>query len=561
MSQPRTSGASRAGARPRGLLDSLLCRQLGNVHGAPLPNSGSRARNPLTPPLVAAVSPRALLEDLTCDSARDVHGFASGGRGVPPFSVRYCPDAGRGHVLAVADESGRVSMIDTRHGVAEQRADDGFPAHHNALFDLAWVAGERRLVTGSGDQTCKLFDVETKLELSSYHAHRGSVKSVSVRPGAPHLFASGARDGDIHVWDVRAGTAPVVTVLNAHYSPDAAGGKRKRTAGVSSTQSVSAVAYLPDTGAGTLLASAGATDGTVKLWDLRTTAGGRGGGKAREKKPAAVHELRPQASGGGRAHGVTSLAVDAAGGRLLASSTDNSIYLYDVVRPSRGEVGRLRGHMTDTFYVKATFSPDGRFVASGSSDFRLYVWELGRVDPMPLCVRGHRSEVSGVAWSANDWCEIATCSDDCTVRVWRVDRDSPRRSLASPALAHTDAPADDADEELEAFAAAMPMAPPPPRSPAAAAATSGGPSPRRRAISDYLVPATPADAPAAPAAETPAEAAGAQAAAADTPATAPAPAPVSASAASASASASAAGPSSEGARRSGTLRDFFSGVD
>ena len=177
MSQPRTSGASRAGARPRGLLDSLLCRQLGNVHGAPLPNSGSRARNSLTPPLVAAVSPRALLEDLTCDSARDVHGFASGGRGVPPFSVRYCPDAGRGHVLAVADESGLVSMIDTRHGVAEQRADDGFPAHHNALFDLAWVAGERRLVTGSGDQTCKLFDVETKLELSSYHAHRGSVKS------------------------------------------------------------------------------------------------------------------------------------------------------------------------------------------------------------------------------------------------------------------------------------------------------------------------------------------------------------------------------------------------
>ena len=65
-------------------------------------------------------------------------------RGVPPFSVRCAAvDAGRGHVLAVADESGLVSMIDTRHGVAEQRADDGFPAHHNALFDLAWVAGER----------------------------------------------------------------------------------------------------------------------------------------------------------------------------------------------------------------------------------------------------------------------------------------------------------------------------------------------------------------------------------------------------------------------------------
>ena len=89
MSQPRTSGASRAGARPRGLLDSLLCRQLGNVHGAPLPNSGSRARNSLTPPLVAAVSPRALLEDLTCDSARDVHGFASGGRGVPCMQAKY----------------------------------------------------------------------------------------------------------------------------------------------------------------------------------------------------------------------------------------------------------------------------------------------------------------------------------------------------------------------------------------------------------------------------------------------------------------------------------------
>ena len=130
MSQPRTSGTS-APARALAACStrcSAGSSATSTVRRSPFPLARAiLSRRPSSPQSLRARSSRPHVRQRARRRC-----FRGGGRGVPPFSVRYCPDAGRGHVLAVADESGLVSMIDTRHGVAEQRADDGFPAHHNA---------------------------------------------------------------------------------------------------------------------------------------------------------------------------------------------------------------------------------------------------------------------------------------------------------------------------------------------------------------------------------------------------------------------------------------------
>ena len=66
-------------------------------------------------------------------------------------------------------------------------------AHQNALFDLAWASHDR-ILTGSGDQTCRLFDVASTREIQVFRGHTGSVKAVSVKPVEPNTFASSARD-------------------------------------------------------------------------------------------------------------------------------------------------------------------------------------------------------------------------------------------------------------------------------------------------------------------------------------------------------------------------------
>ena len=39
-------------------------------------------------------------------------------------------------------------------------------------------------------------------------------------------------------------------------------------------------------------------------------------------------------------------------------------------------------------------------------------------------LRGHRGEVSAVAWNLRRFDQVVTCGDDARVRVWSVDRDA-----------------------------------------------------------------------------------------------------------------------------------------
>ncbi|KAI3985633.1 hypothetical protein MKX01_033916, partial [Papaver californicum] len=198
------------------------------------------------------VNKRPYLGNLSSDPAR------FGGAGVvsiehsgipnPPLALSYSKTNGNSHLLAVTDEDGFVSLFDTRRRLASftncrEKAGSiivslwvclyvanilgafvcllklefgccsmcvsvearvcQWEAHDNAIFDLCWTKDDTRLLTASGDQHIKIWNVEERVCVGVFTGHTGSVKSVCAHPSNGDLIVSGSRDGSFAQWDLR----------------------------------------------------------------------------------------------------------------------------------------------------------------------------------------------------------------------------------------------------------------------------------------------------------------------------------------------------------------------
>lgn len=383
---------------------------------------------------------------------------------IPPFTLRFSNTACDGHAVLAGDEDGILTVLDTRRSLRDQMRvlspshapPARFRAHDNAIFDAVWMAGDSRIVSASGDASIRVFDPETLFRTALCRGARQSVKCVrAVNPSASaFLLVSSGRDGAIRLHDLRVRSVfdpsqcrdlfhkPVYEIQRAHTPASAATptpSKRRRISAPPPCASVTSVAVVP--GSETQVFSAGAADGAIKLWDIRASCTAASKGRVDVQ---CVESVTPSdeprhgaAHAGRRRHGIASLDIDASGTKLLASSTDSSIYLYDAQQLGLGHSQLLAGHTANSFYIRAAFSPCGRFVASGSGDTAGYIWDLegerytaesGCVQPIVrLC--GHRGgDVSVVEWSNADPFTLVTCGDDTTVKVWRANAALGERS-------------------------------------------------------------------------------------------------------------------------------------
>jgi WD40 repeat protein len=93
-----------------------------------------------------------------------------------------------------------------------------------------------------------------------------------------------------------------------------------------------------------------------------------------------------------------------------------SVPQVSVERAAWQELATLRGH--EKWVNSVAFSPDGKFLASGSSDDTVKVWEVGSWREVAT-LRGHKGFVFSVAFSP-DGKFLASGSSDDTVKVWEV---------------------------------------------------------------------------------------------------------------------------------------------
>ncbi|XP_053314665.1 denticleless protein homolog [Spea bombifrons] len=370
---------------------------------------------------------QSLLQGYRC-LRRDEHiSYGELGMQVPPFGCSFNTAADAPHILAVANEEGIVRLYDTECRNTEKQIVKEWVAHTNAVFDIAWVPGEHKLVTASGDQTAKLWDVKAGEAVGVCKGHQCSLKSVAFSKFETAVFSTGGRDGNIMVWDTRCNKKDgfyrqVNQISGAHnalekQTPSKIKKKKPAVRGlapsVDSQQSVTVVIFQDEH----TLISAGAVDGFVKMWDLRKNY------TAYRQDPIAV-KVFPYPGNSTRKLGYSSLVLDSTGTNLFANCTDDNIYMFNATGLRTDPVSVFSGHQNSTFYIKSSVSPDGQFLLSGSSDSSAYIWQVSDPQAPPVTLTGHCQEVTSVTWCQSDFTKIATCSDDNTVRIWRLNRNS-----------------------------------------------------------------------------------------------------------------------------------------
>ncbi|XP_008548924.1 protein lethal(2)denticleless [Microplitis demolitor] len=341
------------------------------------------------------------------------------------FACKFSTSAGWEDTLALASEDGRIALQDTTVKSEEPHLSmEGTTAHYNAIFDINWMPGEMKLITASGDHSIKLWDVdEEKITLlNTFNCHDRCVKTAIFRPEDKSVFVSGARDGNIFFWDIRAkhphdNPKPDSGIYNAHGITKVATtnnnnsrSRHRRRSLVSGdrAQSITGLAFQDNN----TLISCGAGDGIIKIWDMRKHY------TIHKKEPIPKHTFKYK--GGSTRNGFTSLAVCPSSLILYVNCMDNIIYSYNLSSYNQNPMAEYYGHQNCTYFVKSCLSPDGKYLLSGSTNEHAYIWKTSKPGGPIFKLCGHTDEVTSVAWKPYGEPVIATACDDGFHRIWRV---------------------------------------------------------------------------------------------------------------------------------------------
>ncbi|GAA6233371.1 autophagy-related protein 16-1 isoform X3 [Lates japonicus] len=269
-----------------------------------------------------------------------------------------------------------------------------FEAHDGEVNAVRFSPGSRLLATGGMDRRVKLWEViagrcESKGALTGSNA---GITSIEFDSAGSYLLAA-SNDFASRIWTVddyrlrHTLTGHSGKVLSARFLLDNArivSGSYDRTLKLWDLRSkvcmktVFAGSSCNDIVCTEQCVMSGHFDKKVRFWDIRAE--------------SIVRELELL----GR---VTSLDLNHDRTELLTCSRDDLIKIIDLRTNAVRQTFSAQGFKCGADWTRVTFSPDGSYVAGGSADGALYIWNVltGKVDR--TLDRNHNSAINSVSWS------------------------------------------------------------------------------------------------------------------------------------------------------------------
>ncbi|KAI8987983.1 WD40-repeat-containing domain protein [Mycotypha africana] len=280
--------------------------------------------------------------------------------------------------------------------VPPEKASKKVNAHDTEIHCIAVSSTGSIFATGGADKKVRLFDAKTGHSLHSLSGALQTITSIAFNI-TDDLVLGTCTDNATRLWSLSTHrlkqtlTGHIGKVYAAKFTADSKkvlSGSHDRTLKVWDLQKGYNIRTiftfsscndlcLMDPDGQTVIS--GHLDNTIRLWD---TCSGTG-----IKELTGIHNGQ-----------ITSVCMSPDGVSLLSSSRDNTLKIIDVRTYEVLKSFQADSYKNGVNWARSTFSPDGRYVAAGSADGAVYIWNT-RTGNLEKTVADHSSVVCGVAWN------------------------------------------------------------------------------------------------------------------------------------------------------------------
>jgi WD40 repeat protein len=330
-----------------------------------------------------------------------------------------------------------------------------FIGHTDRVKAVDYSPDGRSVLTGSGDSTVRLWDIQTGQEIQRFSGDMQDINSAVFSPDGHSILVGSRHDHTVRLWDVASGSElsrftegngggfsldgqriflfsennenSVIMDLASgeilHTIPGPQRWRRPESTGYSPDGSLFVdvpldddIGFIRQVDTGEDILNFPVSDafenfafssdnryfaittepGAVDLWHLQT-------GELMHTLPA------------DQADEVISLAFSRDNQFIVTGGSDTSVHVWEI--QTGREIHRFRGHGLPVRNVD--FSPDGRWILSGSFDQRALLWDLYPAAPLAYLDEENYALYSAVL--SPDGSRIVTTRDDGTIMLWDMN--------------------------------------------------------------------------------------------------------------------------------------------
>lgn len=324
--------------------------------------------------------------------------------------------------------------------------------HSDIITSVAFSPDGKYVASSSKDQSIKIWEVSTGLELRTFYGHQNTVRKVVFSPDGHTLASAGTGDGTVRLWKVESGEVWKILKGKTEWP--------RSDIDTADFESVTDVAFSPN---GKIIASCNYK--AIKLWDAET---------GELLKTFVNHS-----------DWIYSLVFSSDGKQIASAGRDKEIRISDT---STGQVSKILDDQAvnrEGYRVSSLeFSPDDTRIVSADYQGKIKIWDIksGRklrvfevddsqrpvlTEPAPVVqysdkeidsvrflsesilasaggsgtitlwnlsngqkriLAGHTRRVSYVAFSPKNNM-LASCSEDKTIRLWNIENEKEVRIL------------------------------------------------------------------------------------------------------------------------------------